>query len=145
MKKITKIGAALLAVCSLASCASKCDFAKFQEKVKAIEESPYKTAVVKGWYKNKDGEKHNLKEEVSLDKISVSLTGDFAIAAGLVLETVALFAVAESADCKYYAGTSFKVVGKDDEGNKGTWTWNKYGMLTSEKTDSSSYKITYKK
>lgn len=147
MKKITKIAASLLAICSLASCASKCDFAKFQEKAKAVEENPYKSAVVKGWYKD-DGEKVKINQEVKLTAKETtigSLTDPgYLFALGVVGTTVATYAIAEMSNVTYYAGSTFKVVVENDDG-KATYTWNKYGLMTTEKGQDFSIRVSYKK
>lgn len=139
MKNLSRffVGAASLVL--LTACGpSKVSYAKFHEKaVAAVEKAPeYKKMTCKGSvvassitlnldvaYEKKDGE----WELVKGDSISV------AAVATIIFMTADK--VTENSDATYYAGNGFKVVSQDDDGNKGTITWNAYGYIASIKSN----------
>ena len=139
MKK-SKIAILALAPALLCGCAMKCDFAKFQEKVGAIDASGVKVSkiVIKGKLNDgkKDYEINTEKENPSLEEAA----GNLAASLIMSFNHVALYSVAEDTNAAYYAGSTFKV--KTDVL---TINWDKYGncVKVSGKVQSSDAGQTY--
>ena len=139
----------MLAVASfcLMGCASKCDYAKFHEKATAVKAHNFKKASVKV-----DG-KEGLTGLTLAGTVKYIYNGGWQIDAndenGVAVKGAAAIyiamtagAVAEDDALEYYAGSSFKVVNKE---NNVTTEFNGFGLLTSYTSDSMKVNIKYTK
>ena len=141
----------MLAVASfcLMGCASKCDYAKFHEKATAVKAHSFKKASVKV-----DSESEILGVTTSIKgTVKYIYNGGWQLDANddnkAAVQTAASLyiimtaaAVSEDDGLEYYAGSSFKVVNKE---NKVTTEFNGFGLLTSYKSDNTTVKISYSK
>ena len=141
----------MLAVASfcLMGCASKCDYAKFHEKATAVKEHSFKKASVKvDSSSDIAGVSIDVKGTVKYIynngwQISDEDTNGAAVQAASALYIVmTAAAVGEDDALEYYAGSSFKVVNKE---NKVTTEFNGFGLLTSYKSDNTTVSIKYSK
>lgn len=125
----SKIAILALAPALLCGCAMKCDFAKFQEKVGAIDRKGVTTTKIVISGKLTIGDK---EEDINYDSSTASLidlVSPNAIAAAVMaLNNVNFYAVAEDTNSTYYAGTTFKVTNDVLK-----IEWNKYGDCTKAK------------
>ena len=148
----------LLAVATftLAGCAAKVDYAKFNEKAKAAAEKAkdvsFSKVVLKGYY-TEDGKKEDydgveikFEKGTFLPKSGVSVSEAYAkeVSAAFLLNFYVASAIPEDKDTTYYAGSTFKIVSVDDD-DKVTAQWNKYGLLTSIKDKDSKITVKYSK
>ena len=135
-----------VAMFSLTSCASKCDYAKFHEKATAVKEHSFKKASVKVDTKSSIGVSINGTVKYiynggwELDANDSNGAVVQAEASLYIASTAAL--VSEDEGYEYYAGTTFKVVVKD---TKATTEFNRFGLLTSYKSSSTTIAIKYSK
>ena len=141
----------MLAVASfcLMGCASKCDYAKFNEKATAVKAHSFKKATV-----NVDGSSSLVGISVAIKgsvkyiynggwQISDDDKNEVAVQTAATLYIVqTAAAVGEDDALEYYAGSSFKVVNKE---NKVTTEFNGFGLLTSYNSDSMKFSIKYGK
>lgn len=151
MKLRTVLPMLAVATFALAACASKVDFATYKEKaVEACKkESGYKKFTMKGTVKEENG---GAKTEIKLNhtyEITDSLLSPVKRVKGeegatydsyayvVLMMRADTFAIAESEDCTYYAGSTFKVVFKDEDGQT-TYEFDKFGYVTSMKGKSSN-------
>ena len=142
----------LLAVSTfcLVGCASKVDYAKFNEQAKAANEKAkdvsYSKVVLDGYYTD-DGQKQSFdKVTVKFEKGSYAATDILhldEVAYALVLEGLKAQNIPNDDKATYYAGSTFKVV--YDDGEKNTYEWNQYGLLTSIKGSDSKLTVSYTK
>ena len=141
----------MLAVASfcLMGCASKCDYAKFHEKATAVKEHSFKKASVKV---DSSTEVLGVSAEVK-GTVKYIYNGGWQIsdddnngaavqAAASLYIVMTAAAVGEDDALEYYAGSSFKVVNKE---NKVTTEFNGFGLLTSYKSDNTTVSIKYSK
>lgn len=138
MKSLRKavMGAAVLVLLTGCSSMKKVDYATFEEKAKeAIElrsDCPYTKAVVKGTLKAA-GQEIKLDSTLKVENaVAMAETADQMYAAMIANEGVELMLSGEAENTTYYVGGGFKVEAKDGD-NKGTVTFDKYGLLTSYK------------
>lgn len=158
MKLRTVLPMLAVATFALAACASKVDYAKFHEKAvaaaKEAKEQVFEKVTFDGWYKNEDGKKEEIgKVEIKFNKgvfvNKTSLLSDAELAGkemGVAFMLNALTAenIGEDDDFTYYAGSTFKVEIKDEDG-KSTAQFNKYGLLTSMTGEDGKYTVKYSK
>ena len=151
MKVLNKVVIGMASLVLLTACAPKTTYADFHEKAVAAakKDSGYTKAVVNGTSKsgNTTYEFKNVELKVTngrYDVTNVTLS-EVANYTAEQLAAYALIAVeAQSVTEKqqddeskgtvtYYAGSTFKVVAKDDNGSA-TYTWNKFGLLKTLKS-----------
>ena len=134
----------------LAGCASKTDYANFNEKAKAVKAHPFVKATVKV-----DGKASVLGAEVAVKgTIHYTYGNGWAVkdednttdnAAAITLASAALaysaVAVGESDDATYYVGGGFRVVYKNGNENK----FNEFGLQTYSKSGETKISISYSK
>ena len=156
MKVLNKVLIGLTTVFMLTACASKTDYATFHSKAgeayEKAKEVSFSKVVVSGWEKNDKGEKEEYDNvTVKFEKGTYSTIGGLLdstakeIALAAMLNFTFASVMPEDEDATYYAGSSFKVEGKDSDGNKAVETWNQYGLLTSMKSADGQLKVSYKK
>lgn len=126
----------------LCGCAKKCsfeEFAKAVDSIEIVEDDKIEKISVKGTVEFSG-------KEYSVDKTfneKTSIIGlSMAEGAALMLMTVnhvSVYAVAENKDAVYYAGSTFKV-----EFPAVTYEFDKYGMCTKIKGETTEEKISYK-
>ena len=144
----------LLAVSTfcLVGCASKVDYAKFNEQAKAAAEKgkdvSYSKVVLKGTYVDDDGKKQKY-DDVTVqctkrvfEVKSLLNTNLDEAAAIIVLNFYKAENIGEDENITYYAGSTFKIV---YEKEKQTVEFNEYGLLTSIKDADSNLKVSYTK
>ena len=150
MKVLNKVVIGMASLVLLTACAPKTTYAKFHEKaVAAVEKAKEKSfsVTIKGTYKDDNGNKKDYDNVTvkwnkgSYEATNVTHLDEVAAAILLNLSTADL--VGESDKITYYAGSTFKIVQKDDNGSS-TTTWSKFGLPTSVKDSDSNLKITYK-
>ena len=145
-----------VATFALAACASKVDYDKFHEQAVAASkeagDQTFEKVVFDGWYKDDADKKQDIgKVEIKFNKgVFVNKTAilsdaelaakEMAIAAMLNLLTADK--IGEEENTTYYAGSTFKVVSEQD-GDKYTAEFNKYGLLTSMSGDDAKYTVKY--
>ncbi len=140
MKFLNKVfmGAATLVL--LTACGpSKVSYEKFHEKaVEAVENAPDYVKVVGSGTVVYSSITMNIDCTLELNGDTWEVTDGDEISAVAVLSYAAMTAdlFAEDEDTTYYAGNGFKAIIKTDE-VEGKAVWNKYGYLTSMKSDTS--------
>ncbi len=148
MKNLSRffVGAASLVL--LTACGpSKVSYAKFHEKaVAAVEKAPeYKKMTCKGTVV---ASSVTLNLDVAYEKKDSGWELTKGDAASVLTVSTIIFItadkVSETEGATYYAGNGFKVVSKDDEGNKGTMTWNADGYIATIKTGGEKNKVDIK-
>lgn len=153
MKVLNKVVIGMASLVLLTACAPKCSYAQFHEKAVAAAEkdSGYTKAVVNGTAKNGNTtyEFKNVELKVTNGRYDISnvtlselanYTAEQIAAYGMIGIEAKDVAEKQQGDeqesqgtVTYYAGSTFKLVVKDDK-NSATYTWNKFGLLTSLKS-----------
>ena len=150
MKVLNKVVIGMASLVLLTACAPKCSYADFHSKaVAAMEKAKEKSfsVTIKGTYKDDNGDKKEY-DNVALkwEKGAFTYTNVThldEVAAAIVLNVITADVIGENENSTYYAGSTFKVVTKDDNGTS-TTTWNKFALPTQIKGSDSNLKITYK-
>ena len=144
MKLKTILPMLAVATFALSACAPKVEYKEFHEKAvaaaKEAKEQTFEKVTFDGWFKNDDGKKEEIgKVEIKFNKgVFVGKTAVLSDAEKAATEGSVAFMlnllvaenIPENEKATYYAGDTFKVV-VDDEGDKYTAQFNKYGLLTS--------------
>ena len=129
---------------------SKVDFAKFKEKVDAVEAPKVKEVKVSGKI---DGRSVKVTYTISdnilsqvLDGASFAISGDYtddqkaAVGAALASKSPKVATIAEDSKSTYYVGMGFKV-----KSENGVAEWTGKGLLASLKTEKNSLKVSWVK
>ena len=129
---------------------SKVEFAKFKEKVEAVEVPKVKEVKVSGKI---DGRSVKVTYAISdnalsqiFDAASFTLSGDYsddqkaAIYAALGSKSAKVATIAEDSNSTYYVGMGFKV-----KSGSNVAEWNGKGLLASLKTEKDSLKVSWVK